>query len=146
MPTSGDTSRFSPSSFHQCSSLSLRLQSSPSLKPAAGSISQEKGTRCPQVGDRHEGTATATCEAPVLKQPNHRQEYVSYPLNRIFPIRFSGPFLRADTLGKMIFITPLWNFSTPSSLTAVILGGLARPLLCPWLCHLRVPHSSVSQN
>lgn len=63
--TSGEMSRLSPSSFHQCSSLSLRILFSPSLKPAAGSISQDKGAWCPQVGDRHGGTATATCGTPL---------------------------------------------------------------------------------
>lgn len=131
MSTSGETSRLSPSSFQQCSSLSLRLQLSPSLKPAAGSISQDKGTGGPQVGDRHGGAATATCGTPLPKYPSHK--YLSYPINRIFPIKFSGSFLKVDlnTLGRMIFITPLWNFSVLSSLTAIILGDFARPLLCP---------------
>lgn len=133
MSISGETSRLSPSSFHQCSSLSLRLHFSPSLKPVAGLISQEKGTQCPQVGDRHGGTATAACGAPVLKYPSHTEEYLSYPLQRIFPVRFSGPFLRADlnTLRKMIFIILWWIFSVASSLTVTILGDFVRPFLCP---------------
>lgn len=131
MSTSGETSKLPPSSFQQCSSLSLTLQFSPFLKPPEGSMSQDKGTGCPQMGDRHGGTATATCGTPLPKYPSH--EYLSYPLHRIFPIRFSDPLLKEDlnTLGKMIFITPLWNFSVPFSLTAFILGDFARPLLCP---------------
>lgn len=128
MSASGEMCRLSPAPLQQSSSPSLSLKCSPSLKPA----SQDKGTQCPQVCDRCGGTATTTCGAPTLKYPSHRQEYLSILLHRIFHIRFSGPFLKADldTLGTIIFITPLWNFSVASALTVIVLGDFARPFLC----------------